>query len=465
MQRILELERAEEELQEMKTKAYEEEVFREDEIEKLKKEVQSLNDTLSQERNIGEGRLTEMQKMEEDLHSHERTEESLQQRLEEANGEMDNLKRQIEKQCDENGRLIQRIRDLERAEEELREMKTKAYEEEVFRENEIEKLKKEVQSLNDTLSQERNIGEGSLTEMQKMEEDLHSHERTEESLQLRLEEANGEMDNLKRQIEKQCEYTSHERVIRDLNNEVYLQQDENGRLMQRILDLERAEEELREMKTKAYEEEVFREDEIEKLKQEVQSLNDTLSQERNIGEERLTEMQKMKEDLLSHERTEESLQKRLEEANGEMDNLKRQTEKQCEKLDKKEHDLSVANEQHEGVISKKDEAILKLTGELEGKKIENKTFETELIRINRELEDIKKEKTQLDAHILQLSGEVNKRDTKILELNANIEMKEAEKTYANECMKKTVQSQQEMAYRISNLQRVEMEKSQAEQDK
>ncbi|XP_061183447.1 uncharacterized protein LOC133191727 [Saccostrea echinata] len=32
-------------------------------------------------------------------------------------------------------------------------------------------------------------------------------------------------------------------------------------------------------------------------------------------------------------------------------------------------------------------------------------------------------------------------------------------------MKKTVQSQQEMAYRISNLQRVEMEKSQAEQDK
>ncbi|XP_061183448.1 involucrin-like [Saccostrea echinata] len=230
----------------------------------------------------------------------------------------------------------------------------------------------------------------------------------------------------------------YEEQIKQLTRENDDKIDENGRLMQRILDLERAEEELREMKTKAYEEEVFREDEIEKLKQEVQSLNDTLSQERNIGEERLTEMQKMKEDLLSHERTEESLQKRLEEANGEMDNLKRQTEKQCEKLDKKEHDLSVANEQHEGVISKKDEAIRKLTGELEGKKIENKTFETELIRINRELEDIKKEKTQLDAHILQLSGEVNKRDTKILELNANIEMKEAEKTYANGTNKLTL---------------------------
>ncbi|XP_062569517.1 uncharacterized protein LOC134231570 isoform X2 [Saccostrea cucullata] len=146
------------------------------------------------------------------------------------------------------------------------------------------------------------------------------------------------------------EYTSYERKIRDLKNELHAQQeimndyeaqieqltkenndksDENCSLLHRILELESPEKQLNEIKIKASEEESLREAEIEKLQKELDSMNESLNQERNIGEDRLKEIQKLKEDIHTHKTREENYQQKLEEANKEIEKLKRQNEKQC----------------------------------------------------------------------------------------------------------------------------------------
>ncbi|XP_062572988.1 trichohyalin-like isoform X22 [Saccostrea cucullata] len=462
-----------------------------EEIENLKRQVEEQSDSLSQERIIGEERLQDAQQMKEELLKHQTTEEELHAKLAEANEEIGNLRRQVEEQSgmryhvpnqetdrlphdnamsswtqetnnlqdredlestsyerkirdlknelhsqqervndneaqieqlnktindksDENCRLLQRILKLETAEKQLNEIKTKASEEESLREAEIEKLQKELDSMNESLNQERNIGEVRLKEIEKLEEDIHNHRTREEDYQQKLEEANREMENLKRQTEKQCA--------------------DNGSILHKYLEEEKT--------SKHYKVS------LEVMGQEKEEVESQL----HYTKEKLAQTER---EVIITKEEHKAEKSKLEEA---FQRLKAQSSQEIEK-------------QHQQINKLKDdiqrlETILAhTTNELEGKKVENKKLESELNRIKRELEGIKNEKTQLEDHICQLNGEINTRDTRIMKMNGDLTMKEAEKTYANECMQKAVQRQQEMTYQLSTLQRVEMEKNQAEQDK
>ncbi|XP_062572994.1 trichohyalin-like isoform X28 [Saccostrea cucullata] len=450
-----------------------------------------LYDSLSQGRIIREERLKDAQQMKEELLKHQSTEQELLAKLAEANEEIGNLRRQVEEQSgmryhvpnqetdrlphdnamsswtqetnnlqdredlestsyerkirdlknelhsqqervndneaqieqlnktindksDENCRLLQRILKLETAEKQLNEIKTKASEEESLREAEIEKLQKELDSMNESLNQERNIGEVRLKEIEKLEEDIHNHRTREEDYQQKLEEANREMENLKRQTEKQCA--------------------DNGSILHKYLEEEKT--------SKHYKVS------LEVMGQEKEEVESQL----HYTKEKLAQTER---EVIITKEEHKAEKSKLEEA---FQRLKAQSSQEIEK-------------QHQQINKLKDdiqrlETILAhTTNELEGKKVENKKLESELNRIKRELEGIKNEKTQLEDHICQLNGEINTRDTRIMKMNGDLTMKEAEKTYANECMQKAVQRQQEMTYQLSTLQRVEMEKNQAEQDK
>ncbi|XP_062573003.1 myosin heavy chain, striated muscle-like isoform X37 [Saccostrea cucullata] len=462
-----------------------------EEIGNLRRQVEEQSDSLSQERINGEGRLQDAQQITEELLKHQSTEKVLYAKLGEANEEIENLKRQVEEQSgmryhvpnqetdrlphdnamsswtqetnnlqdredlestsyerkirdlknelhsqqervndneaqieqlnktindksDENCRLLQRILKLETAEKQLNEIKTKASEEESLREAEIEKLQKELDSMNESLNQERNIGEVRLKEIEKLEEDIHNHRTREEDYQQKLEEANREMENLKRQTEKQCA--------------------DNGSILHKYLEEEKT--------SKHYKVS------LEVMGQEKEEVESQL----HYTKEKLAQTER---EVIITKEEHKAEKSKLEEA---FQRLKAQSSQEIEK-------------QHQQINKLKDdiqrlETILAhTTNELEGKKVENKKLESELNRIKRELEGIKNEKTQLEDHICQLNGEINTRDTRIMKMNGDLTMKEAEKTYANECMQKAVQRQQEMTYQLSTLQRVEMEKNQAEQDK
>ncbi|XP_062572992.1 trichohyalin-like isoform X26 [Saccostrea cucullata] len=459
--------------------------------ETLRLRVEEQSDSLSQGRIIREERLKDAQQMKEELLKHQSTEQELLAKLGEANEEIENLKRQVEEQSgmryhvpnqetdrlphdnamsswtqetnnlqdredlestsyerkirdlknelhsqqervndneaqieqlnktindksDENCRLLQRILKLETAEKQLNEIKTKASEEESLREAEIEKLQKELDSMNESLNQERNIGEVRLKEIEKLEEDIHNHRTREEDYQQKLEEANREMENLKRQTEKQCA--------------------DNGSILHKYLEEEKT--------SKHYKVS------LEVMGQEKEEVESQL----HYTKEKLAQTER---EVIITKEEHKAEKSKLEEA---FQRLKAQSSQEIEK-------------QHQQINKLKDdiqrlETILAhTTNELEGKKVENKKLESELNRIKRELEGIKNEKTQLEDHICQLNGEINTRDTRIMKMNGDLTMKEAEKTYANECMQKAVQRQQEMTYQLSTLQRVEMEKNQAEQDK
>ncbi|XP_062572990.1 trichohyalin-like isoform X24 [Saccostrea cucullata] len=459
--------------------------------ETLRLRVEEQSDSLSQGRIIREERLKDAQQMKEELLKHQSTEQELLAKLAEANEEIGNLRRQVEEQSgmryhvpnqetdrlphdnamsswtqetnnlqdredlestsyerkirdlknelhsqqervndneaqieqlnktindksDENCRLLQRILKLETAEKQLNEIKTKASEEESLREAEIEKLQKELDSMNESLNQERNIGEVRLKEIEKLEEDIHNHRTREEDYQQKLEEANREMENLKRQTEKQCA--------------------DNGSILHKYLEEEKT--------SKHYKVS------LEVMGQEKEEVESQL----HYTKEKLAQTER---EVIITKEEHKAEKSKLEEA---FQRLKAQSSQEIEK-------------QHQQINKLKDdiqrlETILAhTTNELEGKKVENKKLESELNRIKRELEGIKNEKTQLEDHICQLNGEINTRDTRIMKMNGDLTMKEAEKTYANECMQKAVQRQQEMTYQLSTLQRVEMEKNQAEQDK
>ncbi|XP_062569521.1 paramyosin-like isoform X6 [Saccostrea cucullata] len=200
------------------------------------------------------------------------------------------------------------------------------------------------------------------------------------------------------------EYTSYERKIRDLKNELHAQQeimndyeaqieqltkenndksDENCSLLHRILELESPEKQLNEIKIKASEEESLREAEIEKLQKELDSMNESLNQERNIGEDRLKEIQKLKEDIHTHKTREENYQpdnggilhkyleeektaknykvslEKLEQEKGELESQLRFTK---EKLAQTERELTVTKEEHKAEKSKLEEAFQGLKG-------------------------------------------------------------------------------------------------------
>eukprot|EP00105_Crassostrea_gigas_P040070 XP_019924218.1 PREDICTED: uveal autoantigen with coiled-coil domains and ankyrin repeats isoform X2 [Crassostrea gigas] len=188
-------------------------------------------------------------------------------------------------------------------------------------------------------------------------------------------------------------------------------------------------------------------------------------------EEMAAELKKMQENYQHEKRHSEELSGQLSLRNKEVITTENKYKQEIEELKAK---YKTEKDQAEGEKELLKQCVTKLNEGSQQLQAENKRIKDDLqlkskecgnlkserLRITGELDAAKKEIVELSNERDKLGAFITTVNDEIRQLRAALELKEAEKNAANECMQKVVREKQEMMYSMGNLQRIELENHQ-----
>uniref|UniRef100_A0A8W8I3F6 Uncharacterized protein n=1 Tax=Magallana gigas TaxID=29159 RepID=A0A8W8I3F6_MAGGI len=185
----------------------------------------------------------------------------------------------------------------------------------------------------------------------------------------------------------------------------------------------------------------------EELAAELKKMQENYQHEKRRSEELSGQLSLRNKEVIT---TENKYKQEIEELKAKYKTEKDQAEKEKELLKQCVTKLNEGSQQLQAENKR-------IKDDLQLKSKECGNLKSERLRITGELDAAKKEIAELSNERDKLGAYITTVNDEVRQLRAALELKEAEKNAANECMQKVVREKQEMMYSMGNLQRIELE--------
>ncbi|XP_052698322.1 girdin-like isoform X1 [Crassostrea angulata] len=292
--------------------------------------------------------------------------------------------------------------------------------------NENESLKRHLEEIENVAADHQRLIDENKSLNEYLEQERQSSAALKEEAQALKEQITNKEDVLK-ELESQIKKAIEEKE--ELGAKLASRNENNSDLISNYLEMKKKEEE---------------------MAAELKKMQENYQYEKRRSEELSGQLSLKNKEVTT---TENKYKQEMEELKAKYKTEKDQAEKEKELLKQRVTKLTEGSQQLQAENKRiKDDLQLK-SMECGNLKSERLRFTGELDAAKKEIAELSNDRDKLGAYITTVNDEVR-------QLRAALELKEAEKNAANECMQKVVREKQEMMYSMGNLQRIELENHQ-----
>nr|XP_034324369.1 uncharacterized protein LOC105337045 isoform X8 [Crassostrea gigas] len=289
--------------------------------------------------------------------------------------------------------------------------------------NENESLKRHLEEIENVAADHQRLIDENKSLNEYLEQERQSSAALKEEAQALKEQITNKEDVLK-ELESQIKKTIEEKE--ELGERLARRNENNSDLLSNYLEMKKKEEE---------------------LAAELKEMQENYQYEKRRSEELSGQLSLRNEEVIT---TENKYKQEIEELKAKYKTEKDQAEKEKELLKQRVTKLTEGSQQLQAENKR-------IKDDLQLKSMECGNLKSERLRITGELNAAKKEIAELSNERDKLGAYITTVNDEVRQLRAALELKEAEKNAANECMQKVVREKQEMMYSMGNLQRIELE--------